>query len=308
MLSQFRIRYPQGSLISELIQIDHGKYIVRALVQIGGITLATGLSAGDTIEQAEDKARERALAAVDLNSPATSEHQIPKIKLETQISPPSEEMKLDIEKPQIPEIKVETQISPPSEEMKLDIEKPQIPEIKVVQEVADGKKKASGKKRNRPDISSPQETLLEIESQPLLEEVPVPSNQEEIPPLEEEIPPLETESVSQIAPTTTTELETSSLIVEESSPPLAVEESISQPIPEEISPQPSETPALSETVDFSDIIARTNVEIKRLAWTNEQGRNYLLETYGKRSRQLLSDEELIEFLHYLETQPTPLKN
>ncbi|MGB2926895.1 MAG: hypothetical protein WBB82_16465 [Limnothrix sp.] len=61
----------------------------------------------------------------------------------------------------------------------------------------------------------------------------------------------------------------------------------------------------SEPLDFSDIIARSDVELKRLGWTSEQGRNYLLETYGKRSRQLLSDDELLEFLQHLESQPTP---
>jgi hypothetical protein len=60
-----------------------------------------------------------------------------------------------------------------------------------------------------------------------------------------------------------------------------------------------------EALDFSDIIARSDVELKRLGWTSEQGRNYLLETYGKRSRQLLSDDELLEFLRFLEAQPMP---
>ena len=58
-------------------------------------------------------------------------------------------------------------------------------------------------------------------------------------------------------------------------------------------------------MDFSEIIARSNLELKRLGWTSDQGRNYLLQTYGKRSRQLLSDEQLIEFLAYLEQQPDP---
>jgi len=39
-----------------------------------------------------------------------------------------------------------------------------------------------------------------------------------------------------------------------------------------------------------------------LGWTQEEGKKYLLETYGKKSRHLLSDEELIEFLTYLQTQ------
>ena len=60
-----------------------------------------------------------------------------------------------------------------------------------------------------------------------------------------------------------------------------------------------------EVLDFSEIIARSNVELKRLKWTTEQGREYLVKTYGKRSRQVLSDDELLEFLRYLEGLPTP---
>jgi hypothetical protein len=47
------------------------------------------------------------------------------------------------------------------------------------------------------------------------------------------------------------------------------------------------------------------MEIKRLKWNNQQGREYLKQKYGKRSRHELSDEEMLEFLHYLESQPTP---
>jgi hypothetical protein len=64
-------------------------------------------------------------------------------------------------------------------------------------------------------------------------------------------------------------------------------------------------PETTTPVDFSDIIARTNVELKRLGWTNHQGRDYLLQTYGKRSRQLLTDAELLDFLHHLESEPAP---
>jgi hypothetical protein len=64
MLSKFRSRYPQGSLISELLQIDHGKYIVRVSIILEGKTL-TGLAAMDTVEAAEDQARLRALALLE---------------------------------------------------------------------------------------------------------------------------------------------------------------------------------------------------------------------------------------------------
>ena len=64
MLSKFRSRYPQASLISELLQIDHGKYIVRVSIILEGKTL-TGLAAMDTVEAAEDQARLRALALLE---------------------------------------------------------------------------------------------------------------------------------------------------------------------------------------------------------------------------------------------------
>ncbi|MEM9908139.1 MAG: hypothetical protein AAF921_24280 [Cyanobacteria bacterium P01_D01_bin.44] len=58
-------------------------------------------------------------------------------------------------------------------------------------------------------------------------------------------------------------------------------------------------------VDLSDIIAQTDVEMARLGWSSRQGREYLEQTYGKRSRQQLTDEELLAFLLHLESQPTP---
>ena len=72
MLTQFRNCYPQGSIVSELVTVDHGKYVVRTLIQVEGITLASGLAAADTVEQAEDRARERSLAILNLTYPPQS--------------------------------------------------------------------------------------------------------------------------------------------------------------------------------------------------------------------------------------------
>lgn len=69
----------------------------------------------------------------------------------------------------------------------------------------------------------------------------------------------------------------------------------------------SETQQTKEGFDFSSVIAKTNTELKRLNWSTQQGREYLMSKYGKRSRQLLSDEELLDFLHYLEAQPTEME-
>lgn len=57
-----------------------------------------------------------------------------------------------------------------------------------------------------------------------------------------------------------------------------------------------------EPIDLSDIIAQTDIELRRLGWTHAEGRHFLEETYGKRSRQQLTDSELLEFLDYLKVQ------
>lgn len=162
MLHRFRNRYPNGSLICELLTVCEGKYVVRCLVQLEGTTRSTGLAAAETVEQAEDRARIRAIEALGLDGG----------------SPPPP--------------------SPPG----------------------DGAIEAV------PDRGTP-------------------------------------------------------------------------------TPRSEASNAASEPIDHSDVINRTTIELRRLRWTTEQGRIHLEQTYQKRSRQHLTDEELVDFLHYLEAQPTP---
>jgi len=66
MFAEFRARYPSGSLTSEIIEVSQGKFIVRAAVSLDGIVLATGFGAAEQLEEAEDRARARAMEAVGL--------------------------------------------------------------------------------------------------------------------------------------------------------------------------------------------------------------------------------------------------
>ncbi len=59
---------------------------------------------------------------------------------------------------------------------------------------------------------------------------------------------------------------------------------------------------VQEELDYKEIIKETDIHIERLGWDKEQGREYLVKTYGKRSRQTLTDEELLEFLEYLRNE------
>jgi hypothetical protein len=238
MLNEFRTRYPNGGLISELLQIDHGKYIVRVSVQIEGITVATGLAATDTIESAEDQARIRAVALLNLNASPT-------INIPEQNSPKPETV-----------VTQKATVTQPKTEKKAKQPLPITPPIEKVPEPP------------KPIIEPEEEFELTLETP---ETFFAPSEPEE-----EEI-----------------------LFMEDEATPLIDTEEMTS-----VSPEPSKKP-FNEPTDYSDIIARTNVEMKRLGWTSEQGRDYLIGTYGKRSRQLLEDEQLIEFLQYLETLPTP---
>jgi len=84
-------------------------------------------------------------------------------------------------------------------------------------------------------------------------------------------------------------------------------------IPEEISLSDNNfdnnvvtTPSELEAMDFNEIKQKTDIEIKRLSWTKDQGKEFLMSHYGKRSRLHLTDEELLEFLRYLEQLPNPI--
>ena len=227
MFEQFRSRFPQGSLTSELVQIDHGKYIVRASVCNEGFTLATGLAAADTIEQAEDQARTRALAVLDISLTPTP--------------------------------------SPP----------------KTWKEFKNGNSGGSEVETEKPvTVSTPQKP---VSSQRAFLETPPSSS----------VPSASDESETE----TQAEMSSSfSLSQTQDTQPNHVSEE---------TPETSVSEGNETLLDSSDIIARTNVELRRLDWTTEQGRKFLEQTYGKRSRTMLSDAELREFLEYLEKQPTP---
>jgi hypothetical protein len=73
MLAQFQAKYPGGSLVSELVTIYEGQYVVKVSAQIDGKVLATALAAAETVETAEDRARDRVLAVCDVDLSACSQ-------------------------------------------------------------------------------------------------------------------------------------------------------------------------------------------------------------------------------------------
>ncbi len=250
MFAQFRAQYPMGSLISELLQIHEGKYIVRASIQVGGSTLATGLSAAHTIEQAEDQARSRALVILGIEE-RPYPTQVHFINSDPQDSaPPLHSPRLSAAAPEF------LPINESAFQRALDME---------------------WNPNEQPDLSFPapeqqQMSWLNANPEPPPQNRGYPANR----------------SGSQPRPDRP--------YAQEPNPKESPQKDFKAPKAPQASP-----------VDLSDIIAQTDVELKRLGWTQAQGRRYLEKVYEKRSRQHLTDAELIEFLDYLKSQPNPVK-
>ncbi|HBE16408.1 MAG TPA: hypothetical protein DEG17_09920 [Cyanobacteria bacterium UBA11149] len=270
MLTQFRLHYPQGSLLSELLRIDRGMYIVRCLVQVEGTTLATGMAAAQTVELAEDRARSRAIAALCLDESTTA-------------------------KPKETPIPTHSVPLPPTAKAKTALRSQSLDPIPTTQVAATSQKTAVN---GMPLSELEYQTQYDDEAIDLVtvEEKPIPGNF----------------SVTEIQPSFEVLAEFDSPQV--NPPSIAIPSTYNTPSAEVSVPplSPAEFDSSSTShltpdipMDMSEVMARTTVEMKRLGWTTQQGRDYLMGTYGKKSRHTLKDSELIAFLHYLESQPSP---
>ena len=257
LLSQFRQRYPQGSLTSDLLTIHDGLYVVRVCAGADGITLASGLGANTTLETAEDVATTRALERLSVSAalphslmPSSS---LPPDSLQPERLPPDSFLpdSLDASASAAPPALLtagigtaaKTQVGVPASEGQ------SVPSLLTPSEPVD-----------RPKAPAPDLPAAGLASPPL----PKPASQ-----------PVDS---------------------------LPDEPLISSVDDFDEFIDLGSGPAIS--VDLSDIIAQTDVELQRLGWSVNQGREFLEKTYGKRSRHDLTDDELLEFLLYLETQPT----
>lgn len=278
MLSEFRSRYPTGSLISELLTIYEGQYVVRTVIQVERVTLATGMAAERTLEQAEDRSRERALAVLGIAQPQTAVRHISEPPRETPATsaPAFSTVHLGQGKtrsrPPSPPLGSPTGFSPPGIHSPAPTQPP--PPLEESSSTNDDWLYSAGGGAS-----------VEAEPTPSQGDRPTPDFPDRSPTTDDSPYP-EFESSSQPPP------------------PGAPEDRSAAPTP----PPPRQTQAEhppQESVNLSDIIAQTTVEIRRLGWSNDQGRNFLKEQYGKPSRSMLTEEELLEFLEFLKSQPTP---
>ncbi|MCL6753344.1 hypothetical protein KBT16_21175 [Nostoc sp. CCCryo 231-06] len=61
----------------------------------------------------------------------------------------------------------------------------------------------------------------------------------------------------------------------------------------------------TEGEKIEDLMIQVDTQMQRLGWTTEQGREHLVRFYGVRSRLMLTEDELDNFLLYLQLFDTP---
>jgi hypothetical protein len=226
MLQLLRAVYPQGCLITEIVSIESGNYLVRVSVQVEGVTIVTGFAASNNLEVAQDKALARVLKILG-------------IKVEPELSP---------------------SLSFESKENghNLGIENPIIAELTTLEDSFSSDSGVS-------PTPVTNLTATDVLSEKPIEELSLPK-------------------------------------VAIAAPIMAESGSLEAPKPP-IEPLQSSLPA--PTIDKSELNNQIAIEMERLSWTRQKGRDYLTTKYGenKKTRRDLSDAELLEFCTYLQSLP-----
>jgi hypothetical protein len=322
MFSQFRASYPTGQLISELLTVHNGKFVVRSLVQVDNKTLATGISAAESVEEAEDRARLRSLAVlgIDPSQPVeenvlpsrTAAVAIPMVPAPVPVADPAPV--------------VATPVAPPAPLPPLEI--PPIPE-KFVQSHQSNFVNTQSKLTEEPIATVPEplppivdrvEATGFSSSKQLDSDAWLSSSYGE--PLQE--PELSTQDQTELPQGAAELRELQPLAVgipsdaiEDSSDTIAQIDAMLKRLQwkkkqesdclehnyGKLSQGVLSTAELIDFREYLEIYSQTTDEIKRLGWSPSQGKDYLKQGYGKEARHFLNKEELLDFLQYLESLP-----
>ena len=263
-LKEFRDRHPTASICSDVLQMHNEQFVVQVTVEAPELGRATGLSSHADIEVAEDRARARALQALGWghgNPARTAEPTAPLPEVAPLL--PVTAAPKDIDAMAISEASIASRPIQPI------ISAPNLPAVPAIPAAEAPTPKPS------PPVAKPRS--------------PVPSfkNRAEL-----------TATVK--TPVAVTAAITPQPMPQTESPPANAPDVAAASLPDAPT-EPIDPAVLPAPINLSDVIAQTDIELRRLGWSVETGRDYLEKTYDKRSRHELSEEELIQFLCHLES-------
>ncbi|MCY7385846.1 MAG: hypothetical protein LH628_25425 [Microcoleus sp. CAN_BIN18] len=324
MLAQFRALYPTGQLICELLTIHHGKFVVRCLIQVDGKTLATGMSAAESVEDAEDRARSRSLAVLEFAPPTDAIEPVPipvpvaAVPIPVPVAavavpvpvaavavpvPPTLAPLPVLEMPVADNVAIPHQSSFVNTESKFN-EEPIAPVPEPLPPTVD-RVEATGFVPKQIDSDA---WLSSSYGEPLPElEVPTVSDRElsqgagsvsELQPIAMGIPSDAIEDASDTIAQIDAILMRLKWKKNQESDCLKHNYGVS-------SQRELSNEQLVDFLEYLEIYSRTTEEIKRLGWTPSQGKDYLKQGYGQEARHFLKQEQLFDFLQYLESLPSP---
>ncbi|MEG4074751.1 hypothetical protein QUA30_18995 [Microcoleus sp. Pol14C2] len=331
MFAEFRALYPAGQLICELLTVHHGKFVVRCLVQVDGKTLVTAMSAAESVEDAEDRARLRAIAVLGSAAPDRAIASVdpapvapvapvasvaavpppPAVSPVAAVPPPPPAVPVPVGPTSVPLPVLEMPVSDKlpethqsnfvNTEAKLN-EEPIAPVPEPLPPKVD-RAEAAGFVPKQLDSDA---WLSSSYGEPLQElEVPTASQSEllqgaaevrELQPIAVGIPSDAIEDNSDTIAQIDAILKRLQWKKKQESD--CLEHNYGKSSQRELSSE-----QLVDFLEYLEIYSRTTEEIKRLNWTPNQGKDYLKQGYGKEARHFLTQVELFDFLQYLESLP-----
>ncbi len=312
---RFRQQYPQGSIISDLVQIHGDQYVVKVSVSAENILLVSTLAADANLTLAENRAMERALTILGIRDAQQPAHEpvnltvkplpdLP-IGLTNAIEQPQVKMAESLPKSaNLPEpvaniAETIPALAPKTFESPSTVEET-IPEAAVaaapepiriqVAEIAEQPIKFDAE----PSLSEPDtEVAISITNGKVVTDSAPPEISAALP--EPPIANVPEPEVSVAKSSRTKKAATAP----DPLPAETADETLLPAAPLDEATVPIAEPPLSVT----DMIPMINMELKRLGWSKDRGREYMVSLYNKRASALLSDDELFGLLQHLQAEP-----
>lgn len=277
LFAQLQSRYPMSSLVTELVNFHENLFVVRACVQMSGTTIATGMAANSVLETAEDQARLRSLNVLGIG-----------VNLDAEVESINGSSHLNVASPPL--------TNPAWLEAAPSVEAiSPITGVNSMHQIEPGFSGSSASEVEEPlpliepssafssDFEPNQNTFMNDDSFEVSNSFETSNSFEESYSFEDAYTPLE-------APAP----------VEKAKP-----KSFTSAKPQKTTkPEKAIAPPADEPDDLSNLIALTDIEMDRVGWSKQQGRDYLKATYGKSTRQRLDIDELMDFLNYLRALPS----
>jgi len=301
------------SLISELLTIYQGKFIVRVAVQVDGIVRATGMATAETLEAAEDKARERAIACFNLDFLAS-------MPAKTEIIPALPTP------PEIPVVQPASSLSEPSNSptpptlAKSQLDFSYTPELEPpAKEQKSTSVSTGGRGKSKPLATNSEPPPLETDifsgdlaadlfaassSKPLLSrdshESADSSSNYESPAIADDTTIAETQSTDLAAELQKIEVKLKESKLKANDERECLETNYSKGSRYELTALQARD--FNRYLELYSQTTQAVKELQELGWDAKEGPKYLQAEYSKNKRHQLTEQELQGFLDYLQTE------